>query len=85
MRPDDIKAHQKRQPFRAIRIYVSDGSAYEVRHPEMMFVTRTEVIIGLDNGNGDLPERSVYCDPIHVTRIEPLDGRKRKPPAKPRR
>ncbi len=74
MRPDDIRAHLRKQPFRPIRIYVSDGSSYDVRHPEMMFVTRTEVVIGLDAGDDDIPERSAYCDPIHITRIEPIDG-----------
>ncbi len=82
MRPDEIRAHLRKQPFRAIRIYISDGSSYDVRHPEMMFVTRTEVVIGLDPGDGDIPERSVYCDPVHITRIEPLDGEKRTRPAK---
>jgi hypothetical protein len=78
MRPDEIRAHLRKQPFRAIRIYISDGSSYDVRHPEMMFVTRPEVVIGLDPGDGDIPERSVYCDPVHITRIEPLDRNKRK-------
>ena len=78
MRPTAIRAHLRKQPFRPIRVYVSDGSSYDVRHPELMFVTETEVIIALDPGNDAIPERSVYCDPIHVTRIEPLDGKKRK-------
>ncbi len=76
MRPDEIRAHLRKQPFLPIRIYVSDGSSYEVRHPEMMFVTRAEVIIGL--GDDDMPERCVYCDPLHITRIEPLNGKTRK-------
>lgn len=82
MRADEIRAHLRRQPFRPIRVYISDGSSYEVGHPEMMFVTRTEVVIGLDPGDGDIPERSVYCDPVHITRIEPLDGKKRKSASK---
>ncbi len=43
-----------------------------------MFVTRREVVIALDPGNDAVPERSVYCDPVHITRIEPLDEKKRK-------
>ena len=74
MRAEEIRKHIRTQPFRPIRVYVSDGVSYDVRHPEMMYVSRTEVIIGLDAGNGDIPERSVYCDPVHITRIEPLDG-----------
>jgi hypothetical protein len=85
MRPVEIRSHLRRQPFRPIRIYISDGSSYDIRHPELALVTRTEVIIALDAGDDEIPERSVYCDPIHVTRIEPLDGTKRKRNPKPRK
>ncbi|UCC32474.1 MAG: hypothetical protein JSU86_09365 [Phycisphaerales bacterium] len=78
MRADKIRSHLRKQPFRPVRIYVSDGSSYDVRHPELMLVTRTEVVIALDPGDDAIPERSVYCDPVHVTRIEPLDRNKRK-------
>ncbi len=74
MRPDEISAHLRRQPFQPIRVVVSDGSSYDVRHPEMMFVTRREVVIGLDVGDDRIPERSAYCDPMHITQIEPIDG-----------
>ncbi len=72
MRPDTIRKHLRRHPFQPIRIHLSDGSSYEVRHSEFAYVTRTEVVIGIDAANDDLPESSVYCDPIHVTRIEPI-------------
>lgn len=74
MRPDEIRAHLRREPFRPIRIYISDGSSYDVRRPELMFVSRAEVVIGLDAGDDELPERCVYCDPLHITRIQPLDA-----------
>jgi hypothetical protein len=78
MRADRIRAHLRKEPFRPLRACVSDGSSYDVRHPELMLVTRTEVVIALDPGNDAVPARPVYCDPVHVTRIEPLDGDKRK-------
>lgn len=78
MRAEEIRAHVRKHPFRPIRVYISDGSSYDVRHPALMFVTRREVIIALDPGNDAVPERSVYCDPVQITRIEPLDGEKRK-------
>ncbi len=78
MRADEIRAHLRKHPFRPVRVYISDGSSCDVRHPELMFVTRSEVVIALDPGKDAVPERSVYCDPVHITRIEPLDGKKRK-------
>ena len=85
MRPEAIRAHLRKEPFRPIRVYLSDGSSYDVGHPEMMLVTRIDVVIALDSGDDELPERSVYCDPIHITRIELLNGAKRKRSAKKRR
>ncbi len=78
MEPEKIRAHLRRQPFLPIRVYISDGSSYDVRHPEMMLVARMEVVIAIDPGNDNVPERSAYCDPMHITRIEPLDAAKRK-------
>ena len=74
MRAEEIRKHVRKQPFQPIRVFVSDGASYEVRHPEMMYVSRAEVVIGLDVEDGDIPERSAYCDPVHIRRIEPLDG-----------
>lgn len=82
MRPEAIRVHLRRLPFRPIRVFLSDGSHYDVRHPDFMYVSRSEVVIALDPGNDDVPERSAYCDPIHITRIEPLEGDRR---ARPRR
>ena len=45
---------QCERPFRPLRIFISDGESYEVRHPEMMLVTKTRVVIALPNG-GVLP------------------------------
>ncbi|MGB2984723.1 MAG: hypothetical protein WBE26_02475 [Phycisphaerae bacterium] len=76
MRPAQIRDHLKVQPFRPIRVHISDGSSYDVRHPEMAYVTTTQVMIALEMSTEDLPERIVFCDPVHITRIEPLDGAK---------
>lgn len=74
MRPAQVRDHLKTQPFRPIRIHKSDGSSYEVRHPEMAYVTASQVMIALEMSEENLPDRVVFCDPIHITRIEPIDG-----------
>lgn len=81
MRVEEIFAHVGKRPFKPIRLFLSDGSAHDVRHPELVFVTRREVVIALPPMRGGIPERAVYIDPVHVTRIEPLNGRsgRRKP------
>ena len=74
MRANEILRQQRTRPFRAIRIHLSDGACYDVRHPEMMTVTTAIVFIARPPEKDGVPDRSVYCDPVHVTRIEPIDG-----------
>jgi hypothetical protein len=74
MRANEILRLQRIRPFKPIRIHLSDGASYEVRHPEMMAVTTGVVFIAQPPEKEGVPERSVHCDPLHVTRIEPIDG-----------
>lgn len=73
MGPNEIQAELRQRPFQAFRLHLSDGSAYEVRNPELCMVGINSIIIGLTKSAGDeLFERSVQLDPFHVTRIEPI-------------
>jgi hypothetical protein len=75
MRPEDIREKLRKEPVRPLRVFLSDGACYDVRHPEVMIVSRTEISVGLGGGNGEIPDRLAHVDPIHVARIEPIDGR----------
>ena len=73
MHPLQIVEPLRREPFVPFRLHLSDGSSYDVRHPEFAVVTTREVAVALqEQANGELPDRMIYCDPMHVTRIEPL-------------
>ena len=77
MRAEEIYLHAHRQPFRPIRVYLSDGSVHEVHHPEMMMISRRQVTIGVPSDNERIPETMldyVYIDTVHITRIEPFDA-----------
>ena len=74
MNAEKILNHLKREPFKPIRLYMSDGSSYEIRHPELALVTRREVIIALPPSEGNLPDQTVFCDTLHITRIEAASG-----------
>ena len=45
MRQNEILDALQTRPFRPLRIRVSDGSAHEVRHPELVHLTRSSVLI----------------------------------------
>ena len=38
----------RQRPFRPFRVVMSSGEAYEVRHPEMAWVTKNDLFIGID-------------------------------------
>ncbi|MGO8688408.1 MAG: hypothetical protein ACLQLG_02130 [Thermoguttaceae bacterium] len=75
MTPEAIHKHLRRQPFQPFKIFLSDGAVHEVRHPEMVFVMRREVVIALPRPGEQFARDAVYCDPLHITRIEPINGR----------
>ncbi|MCP4593771.1 MAG: hypothetical protein GY842_23815 [bacterium] len=82
MRVSELVNHHRRQPFQPFRIHLSDGSSYEVQEPGFMYVTATTVVVGLPPLMDGVPERAVYCDPIHITRVEPLpNGRSKRSPS----
>ena len=76
MRPEDVLQLLRRRPFEPFRIHVSDGTKFEIRHPELAIVERSKVIIGVPGPEGlDGPvERSIFCALLHITQLEPLDG-----------
>jgi hypothetical protein len=62
-----------KQPFRPSRLVMSSGAKCEVRHPEMAFLTRTDIHVGIDVEDGVAAEFRI-CSLLHVTAIEPLDA-----------
>ena len=63
----------QRRPFQPFRITMSSGDAHEIRHPEMAFLTRAEIIIGLGE-RGGIPSRHRTVSLLHVTAAEPIDS-----------
>ncbi len=74
MAPEIIQQCLLARPFHPLRVYLSEGSVYEVRQPEMMFVSRRHIVIGLPKPGEEIARRTIFCDPLHITRIEPIDG-----------
>jgi hypothetical protein len=75
MRQSDVLEHTRRQPFEPFRIILSDGQAYDVRHPDMCIAGPSSVYVGVDRPGA--PGGAVKVDHIslfHVVRFEPLDG-----------
>ena len=61
-----------RRPFQAVKITLSSGHAFEIRHPEMALLTRTSLLIGVDLAEDGVPAEFKIISLLHVTAIEPL-------------
>jgi len=61
-----------RRPFRPFLLVMSSGQAYEVRHPEMAMLTRTDILVGTDVAEDGVPAEFKICSLLHVTAVEPL-------------
>jgi hypothetical protein len=84
MRPEDILELLRTAPFEPFRLHLSAGTAYEVRHPDMVIVERSKLIVAVPDRRGpDGPaEKTVRCALLHITRTEPLNGHVRRRRAK---
>jgi len=81
MRAEDLRALLRRQPFVPFHIHLTDGTTFDVRQPEMMFLTRSWAEIGWEAQEGSgVADRVTFCSLLHIVRIEQLDG---KPGAQP--
>jgi hypothetical protein len=76
MRPEDILELLRTHPFEPFRIHLTDGATYEIRHPDMVIVQRSKVIVGVPGPQGpDGPmERTVNRALVHITRTELVNG-----------
>jgi len=61
------------QPFKPIRLVMSSGQTYEVRHPEMALVTKSDILVGIDIEDDGVPAEFKICSMLHVTAVEPLE------------
>ena len=82
MAPEDLAAALRRRPFEPFRITLTEGSTYDVRHPELCLLGRRSAVIGFPApGDPDLfYERSVTVDLLHVVKLEPLEATSSSPP-----
>ncbi len=76
MRPEDILDLLRARPFRPFRIHMAAGQQFEVHHPELAMVGRSQVIVGIPARQGPegMIDRTVNCALLHITTTEVVDG-----------
>jgi hypothetical protein len=75
MDPKELAGAIRRRPFSAFRLTLTEGSTYDVRHPEFCMVGKRAVILGLSplDDSQQLFDHSVSIDPLHIVKLEPLE------------
>ena len=73
MRPEELTELLRKRPFVPLRIHLTDGQSYDLRHPEQVLVLRQGIDIGIqpDPITGVL-ERVEHCALWHIVRVEEL-------------
>jgi hypothetical protein len=61
------------RPFRPFRVVMSSGHTYEVRHPEMAFLTRSDLLVGVGETDEGVPAEFRICSLLQVASIEPIN------------
>ena len=51
---------------------MSSGKTYDIRHPEMAWLTRTDFLVGVGEIDDNVPAEFDICSLLHVAAIEPL-------------
>ncbi|MCX7414549.1 MAG: hypothetical protein NTW36_14060 [Planctomycetia bacterium] len=51
---------------------MSSGKEYEVRHPEMAWVLRNDILVSTDIIHDGMPAEFDICPLLHVASIEPF-------------
>jgi hypothetical protein len=62
------------RPFKPFRLVMSGGQAYDVRHPEMALLTRTSLLVGVDEADDGVSAEFKICSLLHVATVEPLSA-----------
>jgi hypothetical protein len=61
--PDAVKARLREQPFVPMQIVTTSGQTYDVRHPDLVFVTEESLMVGLPSAKDPTMASG------HVTRV----------------
>jgi hypothetical protein len=79
MTRNDLARRVRQRPFVPFRLILTEGTGYEVRHPEQIMLARDSVVIGLPGRNGeeDFFETTVLVDIFHIVKLEPLGAQRR--------
>lgn len=75
MRAAEMLEYSRQSPVEPFRIRVTDGTIYEIRHPELMKVgmTKADIYFPKDDEPHSVVLRLESVALVHMIRIEPIE------------
>ncbi len=68
-----ISALAHAHPFKAFRLHLGDGTAFDVPHGNFIFVKRHRVDVVTKMGDDNVVDDAVMIAPEHINRVEIID------------
>lgn len=63
------------QPFVPFKIHLSDGRSYDIRHPELIKVGRSYVMVFYPTAkNFEIIDRDDTLSLLHITGLQPIEA-----------
>ena len=74
MRAEEVREHLDAEPFVPFKLCLSDGSSYQIRHPDQALVTMWSVEVGVPEQRLEtrIYERIAHCSLLHIMKLEKL-------------
>ena len=73
MTATDLNSVVRAIPFVPFRVVTSDGTTYEVRHPDLVLVAVSSVVIGVPTPTDtETAARYHIVSMFHIVRLEPM-------------
>lgn len=72
MNPARVVERLRKRSFLPPRVFLSDGSQRDIRHPELAVVRRDSLASRFESMSEGVARRVVCCAPLHVTHVESL-------------
>lgn len=72
MTTDGYRNLLRRQPFQPFRLVMSSGKSYEVRHPEMAWILKNDILVGVNVADDGYAQEFDICPLFHVASVEPI-------------
>ncbi len=74
MSPEALNTLLKAVPFRPFRITMVNGKTYDVRHPEMLLLTRRDAFLSVrDNADAEFADRVIAIGLAVVENATPIE------------